>query len=106
MYELPGYVWALVLAGVIGIPAATCAVLYRSAVIAGVSRRAATVVAATTAAGLGGWLVVSGLLARRRVSPGSRRGGALAPRGVHRHPDRAVAGHPDPARFPHPCRPW
>jgi len=67
MYELPSYVWALVLAGVIGIPAATCAVLYRSAVIAGVSRRAATVVAATTAAGLGGWLVVSGLLARAGV---------------------------------------
>ena len=63
MYELPSYVWALVLTGVIGIPAATCAVLYRSAVIAGVSRRAATVVAATAAAGLGGWLVVSALLA-------------------------------------------
>src|SRR5215207_2157706 len=56
MYELPSYVWALVLAGVIGIPAATCAVLYRSAVVA-----------ATTAAGLGGWLVVSGLLARAGV---------------------------------------
>jgi len=34
VYELPGYVWALVLAGVIGIPAATCAVLYRGAVAA------------------------------------------------------------------------
>jgi len=63
VYDLPSYVWALVLAGVIGIPAATCAVLYRGAVAAGVGRRAATAVSATTAAGLGGWLVVSGLLA-------------------------------------------
>jgi hypothetical protein len=63
VYDLPSYVWALVLAGVIGIPAATCAMLYRGAVAAGVGRRASTVVAATAAAGLGGWVVVSGLLA-------------------------------------------
>src|SRR5215207_5817944 len=62
MYALPSYVWALVLAGAIGIPAATCAVLYRGAVAAGVGHRAATVVA-TAAAVLGGWLVLSGLLA-------------------------------------------
>src|SRR5829696_5651588 len=67
MYDLPSYVWALVLAGVIGIPAATCAVLYRGAVAAGVGHRATTVVAVTAAAGLGGWLVVSGLLARAGV---------------------------------------
>src|SRR5829696_7222 len=67
MYDLPSYVWALVLAGVIGIPAATCAVLYRGALAAGVGHRATTVVAVTTAAGLGGWLVVSGLLARAGV---------------------------------------
>jgi hypothetical protein len=67
MYDLPSYVWALVLAGVIGIPAATCAVLYRGAVAAGVGHRATTVVAVTTAAVLGGWLVVSGLLARAGV---------------------------------------
>jgi len=63
MYELPYYVWALVLAGAIGIPAATSAVLYRGAIAAGLGRRAATIVAATTAAVLGGWLVLSGLLA-------------------------------------------
>src|SRR5215212_10999756 len=63
MYELPYYVWALVLAGAIGIPVATSAVLYRGALAAGVGHRAATVVAATSAAGLGGWLVLSGLLA-------------------------------------------
>ena len=67
MYDLPSYVWALVLIGVIGIPASTCAVLYRGAVAAGVGRRTATAVAATTAAVLGGWLVVSGLLARAGV---------------------------------------
>jgi hypothetical protein len=63
MYELPIYVWALVLVGAIGIPAATAAVLYRGALAAGVGRRAATAVTVTAAAMLGGWLVVSGLLA-------------------------------------------
>jgi hypothetical protein len=67
MYELPSYVWALVLAGAIGIPAATCAVLYRGAIAAGIGRRAATAVTAATAAVLGGWLVVSSLLARAGV---------------------------------------
>src|SRR5215218_8799942 len=67
MYDLPSYVWALVLAGVIGIPAATCAVLYRGAVAAGVGRRAAAAITTTTAAVLGGWLMLSGLLARAGV---------------------------------------
>ena len=67
MYDLPIYVWALVLAGVIGIPASTSAVLYRGAVAAGLSLPVATAVTATTAAVLGGWLVVSGLLARAGV---------------------------------------
>jgi len=67
VYDLPTYVWALVLAGAIGIPAATCAMLYRSAIAARVGRRAATAVTTTTAAVLGGWLVVSGLLARAGV---------------------------------------
>jgi hypothetical protein len=63
VYDLPSYVWALVLTGAIGIPAATSAVLYRGALAAGVGRRAATAVAAATAAVLGGWVVLSGLLA-------------------------------------------
>jgi len=67
VYNLPIYVWALVLTGAIGIPAATSAVLYRGAIAAGLGRRAAITVAATTAAVLGGWLVVSGLLARAGV---------------------------------------
>src|SRR5215216_7150177 len=41
--------------------------MYRSAIAALVGRRAATAVTATTAAVLGGWLVVSGLLARAGV---------------------------------------
>ena len=67
MYELPIYVWALVLVGAIGIPAATSAVLYRGAIASGFGRRAAATVTATTVAVLGGWLVVSGLLARAGV---------------------------------------
>jgi hypothetical protein len=67
MYDLAIYVWALVLVGAIGIPASTSAVLYRGALAAGVGRRAATATTATTAAVLGGWLVVSGLLARAGV---------------------------------------
>jgi drug/metabolite transporter (DMT)-like permease len=67
VYDLPIYVWALVLVGAIGIPAATSAVLYRGAIAAGLDRRAATTVTTTTGAVLGGWLVVSGLLARAGV---------------------------------------
>jgi hypothetical protein len=67
VYELPIYVWALVLAGAIGIPAATSAVLYRGAMAAGLGRRAATAITATAAALLGGWVVVSGLLAHAGV---------------------------------------
>src|SRR5215218_10605343 len=55
------------MAGAIGIPAATSAVLYRGAMAASLGRRAATTVTATTAAVLGGWLVVSGPLARAGV---------------------------------------
>jgi hypothetical protein len=67
MYDLPSYVWALVLIGVIGILATTCLMLYRGAITAGLSRRTATAVAGTAAAVLGGWLLVSGLLARADV---------------------------------------
>lgn len=67
MYDLPTYVWALVLIGVIGIPATTCIVLYQGAVATGLGRRAASAVAAVAAIVLGSWLVVSGLLARAGV---------------------------------------
>jgi hypothetical protein len=67
VYDLPSYVWALVLAGVIGIPAITCLMLYRGALGAGLSRRTATMLTAAGGAGLGGWLLASGLLARAGV---------------------------------------
>jgi hypothetical protein len=67
MYDLPSYVWALVLVGVIGIPATTCAMLYRGAIAAGLSRRTAGAVTVVAAAVLGGWLLTSGLLARADV---------------------------------------
>jgi hypothetical protein len=67
MYDLPTYVWALVLAGAVGIPAITCLMLYRGAIVAGLGRRTATAVTVVAAAGLGGWLVASGLLARAGV---------------------------------------
>jgi hypothetical protein len=63
VYDLPIYVWALVLTGAIGIPASTSAVLYRGAIAAGLGHRTATAVAAATATMLGSWLLVSGLLA-------------------------------------------
>jgi hypothetical protein len=63
MYEFPSYVWALVLLGVIGIPAATAVMLYGGAVAARLSRRTSIVVAVAAAAVLGGWIVASGLLA-------------------------------------------
>jgi hypothetical protein len=64
VYDLPSYVWALVLTGVIGIPAATSMMLYRGAAVAGLGRRAAAAVTAAAAAVLGGWIVASSLLAR------------------------------------------
>jgi hypothetical protein len=67
VYDLPGYVWALVLTGVIGIPASTSVMLHRGAAAARLGRRTATAVAAATATGLGGWIVTSSLLARAGV---------------------------------------
>jgi hypothetical protein len=67
MYDLPAYVWALVLIGAIGIPAAITVMLYRGAVAAGLGRRPATTVTAVAAAGLGGWILASGLLARAGI---------------------------------------
>jgi hypothetical protein len=63
VYDLPSWLWVLVLVGVVGIPALTCAALYRGAITAGLGGRVATAVTAAAAAVLGGWLLVSGLLA-------------------------------------------
>jgi hypothetical protein len=70
MYDLPGYVWALVLTTVIGILATTSLVLYLGAIAAGLSRRTGIAVAVAAYVLLGGWLVASGLLARVGVYAG------------------------------------
>lgn len=67
IYDLPSYVWALVLVGVIGLPAATIAALYRGAVAVGASHRAAIILTAATATLMVGWLVVSGSLANANL---------------------------------------
>jgi hypothetical protein len=67
MYDFPFYVWALVLIAAIGFPLTTGAVLYRGAVATGLGRRAAFGAAATVGAMLGGWLVISGVLASTGV---------------------------------------
>lgn len=67
MYDLPAYVWALVLTGVVGIPAVTLAVLHRGATATGLSRRTAAKIVATGGAAWAGWIAASALLARAGV---------------------------------------
>ena len=67
MYDLPTYVWALVLIAAIGFPVTTGLVLYRNALAAGIVWGTAVGVAVAAAAVLGGWLVISGMLARAGV---------------------------------------
>ncbi len=63
MYDPPGYLWALTIAGVIAIPAATCLVLYSGAVRADLSRRRAALLAGGVAVVLGGWFTASAVIA-------------------------------------------
>ncbi len=63
MYDPPGYLWALTIAGIIAIPAATCLVLYGGAVRSGLSRRRAALLAGGAAAVLGGWFTASAVIA-------------------------------------------
>mgnify|MGYP007039430277 CR=1 FL=1 len=58
-----GFVWVLVLAGMIGITATLGAVLYRGALAARLGKRTAARVAAASAIGWAAWIVVSALLA-------------------------------------------
>jgi hypothetical protein len=67
MADLPIYLWALLLAAVLGIPAVTGVVLYRAAIITGLGRRAGIGVAGAFATGWGGWLLVTGYLASAGV---------------------------------------
>lgn len=63
MSDLPFYVWLLALAGVIGIPALTCVMLFRGALAAGLARGAGVRVAATAAVVLSGWIAGNAALA-------------------------------------------
>jgi hypothetical protein len=63
VYDPPGYLWALTIAEVAAITAATCVVLYGGAVRAGLGRRRAGLLADGAAAVLGGWLVASAVIA-------------------------------------------
>jgi hypothetical protein len=63
MYDPPGYLWALTIAGITAIPAATCLVLYGGAVQAGLSRRRSALLAGGAAVVLGGWFSASAVIA-------------------------------------------
>jgi hypothetical protein len=63
MYDPPGYLWAITIAGITAIPAATCVVLYGGAVRAGLGRTRAALLAGGAAAVLGGWFTASGVIA-------------------------------------------
>ncbi len=63
MYDPPGYVWAISLAGVIAVPAVTCFLLYGGALRAGLGRRPAALLAGGAAIVLGGWTAASAVIA-------------------------------------------
>jgi hypothetical protein len=63
MYDPPGYLWAITIAGIIAIPAATCVVLYGGAKRAGLGRRRAGLLAGSSAVILGGWFTASAVFA-------------------------------------------
>jgi hypothetical protein len=67
VYDLSSYIWALVLIAAIGFPVATGIVLYRGAVETGIGRGTAVAVSVAAVIVLGGWLVISGMLARSGV---------------------------------------
>ncbi len=63
MYDPPGYLWAMTIAGIIAILAATCVVLYDGAIRAGLGRRRAALLAGGAAAVLFGWFTASAVIA-------------------------------------------
>ena len=63
MYDPPGYLWAITIAGVIAVLAVTCVVLYGGAVRAGLGRRRAALLAGGAAVVLGGWFTASAVIA-------------------------------------------
>jgi hypothetical protein len=63
MYDPPGFLWVMAIAGIIAILAATCVVLYSGAVRAGLGRPRAGLLAGGAAAVLGGWFTASAVIA-------------------------------------------
>jgi hypothetical protein len=63
MYDPPGYLWAITLAGVIAVLAMTCAVLYGGAIRASLGRSRAALLAGGAALVLGGWFAASAVIA-------------------------------------------
>jgi hypothetical protein len=63
MYDPPGYLWAIIIAGVTAIPAATCVVLYGGAVRGGAGRTRAALLAVGAAVVLGSWFTASAVIA-------------------------------------------
>jgi hypothetical protein len=63
MYDPPGYLWVMAMAGIIAILAATCVVLYGGAVRAGLGRPRARLLAGGAAVVLGGWFTASAVIA-------------------------------------------
>src|ERR1700728_5297627 len=63
MYDPPGYLWAIIIAGVTAIPAATCVALYGGAARAGLGRTRAALLAGGAAVVLGGWFSASAVIA-------------------------------------------
>jgi hypothetical protein len=64
MYDPPSYLWAITLAGMITIPAATSVLLYAGAQRAGQGRVRAALLAAAAAIVLGGWFTASAVIAQ------------------------------------------
>jgi hypothetical protein len=63
MYNPPGYLWVLAMAGIIAILATTCVVLYSGAMRAGLGRPRAGRLTGGAAVVLGGWFTASALIA-------------------------------------------
>jgi hypothetical protein len=63
MHDPPCYLWVITIAGVVAIPAATCAVLHGGAQRAGLGNGRAAQLAGAAAVVFGGWIVVSAVIA-------------------------------------------
>ncbi|MGD0705017.1 MAG: hypothetical protein ABSA02_34660 [Trebonia sp.] len=63
MYDPPDYLWALAIAGIAAMLAATCVVLYGGALRAGLGRPRAALLAGGAAVVLGGWCAASAVIA-------------------------------------------